>query len=210
LEPGRPLGVITPTLDGDVLARLALADRSFTAGELRRLIPSASIDGLRKALNRLARQGTVSAARAGQAIVYRLNREHVAARAITELANSRAMVIQRIREVVTAWPDPTPFAAVFGSWARGTATTGSDLDLFVVRPDGVADTPWEAQIGQIERAATGWTGNDTRALVLAESEIDSRPPAPVLASIAEDGIVVVGPADWLRERLYAQASAPPR
>ncbi|MDR1189524.1 MAG: nucleotidyltransferase domain-containing protein [Bifidobacteriaceae bacterium] len=204
MELIRPLGLVTPTLDGDVLGRLALADAAFTPGELRRLIPAASVDGIRRVLNRLVAQGTVSMSRAGSANVYRLNRDHLAAPAIIELASLRATVIQKIAETIDRWETPTPFAAMFGSWARGTATTDSDLDLFIVRPSGAADDVWEHQVAELERSATGWTGNDARALVLQEAQVIARPEDPILTSVAREGIVLAGPQDWLASLLTAQ------
>lgn len=195
----RPLSVVTPTLDGDVLARLALVEESFTPGQLQRLLPSASVDGIRRVLNRLARQGVVDAAPAGAvATMYRLNREHVAADAIIQLANLRSSVLAKIESELSSWQAPPTYAAVFGSWARREARSTSDLDLFLVRPHAVPDGLWEAQVGAVEHHITRWTGNDARTLVLLESVVRVHPDDPVLGSIVREGVTVAGHAAWLR------------
>jgi hypothetical protein len=206
MEPAKPLRVVTPTLDGDVLARLALADAAFTPGELRRLIPDASVDGVRRVLNRLADQGIVTRRPVGPAITYRLNRDHLAAGPITALASLRATVVSRLEDLVADWETPTPFAAVFGSWARNTAAAGSDLDLFVIRPNGADDDTWEAQIAALESAATQWTGNDARALVLAEDQVRARPDQPVLNAVLNEGVAIAGNPAWLQAALSKVAS----
>lgn len=195
----RPLSVVTPTLDGDVLARLALVEQSFTPGQLQRLLPTASVDGIRRVLNRLALQGVVDATPAGVvATMYRLNRDHVAADAIIQLSNLWSSVLARIESHLSSWQEPPRYAAVFGSWARREARSTSDLDLFLVRPDAVPDVLWEAQVGDVEHYVTRWTGNDARTLVLLESVVSKHPTDPVLGSIVREGVTVAGQAAWLR------------
>jgi hypothetical protein len=59
----RPLEVVTPTVDGDVLAVLADAATAFTAGQVHHLSGRRTVDGIRNALNRLAEQGVVRSER---------------------------------------------------------------------------------------------------------------------------------------------------
>lgn len=207
----RPLAVLTPTLDGDVLARLALADAAFTPGQLQRLIPSASVDGIRRALKRLTGQGIVEAVPVGNAaITYGLNRDHVAAGAVVELANLWGTTLDRITAALREWEIPAVYAAVFGSWARHEARADSDLDLFVVRPDDASDDTWAAQIDKIEHRMTRWTGNDARGLVLTETHVRRHPDDPVLLSIVQDGRCVAGTPSWLRDVVHtARGSVTP-
>ena len=99
----QPMRVVTPTLDGDVLAILARADKAFSNGEIASAIPDASKEGVRKALRRLVEQGIVERTRAGNALMYRLNRDHLAAPAIEALANIRLRLIERLRETIAEW-----------------------------------------------------------------------------------------------------------
>lgn len=193
-----PFGVVTPSVDGDVLARLALVDESFTPGQLHRLLPDLSLDGIRRSLNRLRDQGIVEASRAGNAIIYRLNRDHVAAAAVVELANTFGAVLGRFEDELATWQVPPVYGAVFGSWARRRARTGSDLDLFLVRPDDADDSVWDGQVARVEHLGTRWTGNDTRTLVLTRQHVVNHPDDPVLTAIVEEGLTVAGQPTWLR------------
>ncbi len=89
MQLDRPLLVVAPTVDGDVLAALASAEAAFTGRGLHRLIGRHSADGVRRAVERLARQGVVDVAVAGPSKLYSLNREHLAAVHIIALAKLR-------------------------------------------------------------------------------------------------------------------------
>ncbi|HEY8654658.1 MAG TPA: hypothetical protein VIL87_16440, partial [Dermatophilaceae bacterium] len=65
MDLAHPLAVVTPTLDGDILAVLALVDTAFTPRQLHGMLSQHSEDGIRRALRRLTSQGIVSDARAG-------------------------------------------------------------------------------------------------------------------------------------------------
>ncbi|MEX1163819.1 MAG: hypothetical protein WEB03_09580, partial [Nitriliruptor sp.] len=73
MELQRPLAVVTPTLDGDVLCVLAGADATFTGRQVARLLPSHSQKGINNVLRRLTEQGIVTMAVAGPAHLYSLN-----------------------------------------------------------------------------------------------------------------------------------------
>jgi len=162
----RPLQVVTPTLDGDVLSALARAETEMTGLELQRVIGHGSDQGIRNAADRLARQGVVLRRAAGNANLYQLNRDHVAASWIEGLASLPAQLLGRLREAISRWKQPPTLVVLFGSVARGEATAESDLDLLVVRPADVGpeDPTWQEQISQLQAHASAWTGNDTRVL----------------------------------------------
>jgi predicted nucleotidyltransferase len=199
MDVQHPLAVVTPTLDGDVLTRLALADAAFTPGQLSKLVPTGSVAGIRKVLNRLTDHGIVIATRAGNAaIIYALNREHLAADAIIALAEQPTMLRKRIDALLTGWSIPPVYASIFGSWARGEATTASDVDLLLVRPADAPDDLWDAQVGSLEDAVSRWTGNDARAFVVMEHRLPSVDQEPVLGSVVRDGLTLHGSAAWFR------------
>src|SRR5277367_265753 len=93
----RPLLVVTPTVDGDILAALARADAAFTGRGLHRLVGRHSADGVRRAAERLARQGVVDVTVVGPSKLYRLNRDHLAAAHIIAIANLREEFLDRVR-----------------------------------------------------------------------------------------------------------------
>jgi predicted nucleotidyltransferase len=201
MELQRPFRVVTPTVDGDVLAVLAGADAEFTPPQVHRLIGDWSVEGVRKALDRLAAQGIVTHRVAGRAGLYRLNRQHLAAAAIQAIAGQRDELLVRLKGQLTAWRPRPEYAALFGSAATGGMSVESDVDLFIVRPDEVDpdSPPWRDQIDSLERVVTAWTGNDARVLEYTASECVAgvREGDAVLADIAREGIRVIGTASLL-------------
>lgn len=196
-----PLAVVTPTLDGDVLAVLARADTEFSGREVHRAVGHSSHTGVRKCLERLVGEGIVLERRAGNALLYRLNRGHLAAEHIEALATLRLQLFHRLREMIAEWKIQPTVAAVFGSVARGEATKESDLDIFLLRPSACdEDDPiWHDQTSALQEAATIWTGNDARTLEYGESDLPRlRREEPVLAEIASEGIVLAGHLHDLR------------
>ena len=204
MELNRPLATITPTLDGDVLAVLAQHDATFTTGQLHRVLNRYSEEGIRKVLLRLTRQGVVHSQRVGNAYSYRLNRQHLAADPIIQLARLPRTLLQRLEDRLNSWAFPPTYAAVFGSAARGTMTEDSDLDLLLVRAD---DTPihiWDEQVADLVADVSRWTGNDTHPLEYTVSELTTARDEFVVRDVLEDGLTVAGRRAWLSRQLRAR------
>lgn len=153
-----PLTTITPTVDGDVLAALAGAEDWFTTARLHVLIPDRSREGIRRALSRLAEQGVVDVLVAGSTRTYQLNRDHLAAPAITALASMKAALLDRLRWQLEQWIPAPMFAGVFGSAATGVMSTSSDIDLFLLHP-GESPSGWDEALDALTTQARRWTGN---------------------------------------------------
>ncbi|MGQ0625951.1 MAG: nucleotidyltransferase domain-containing protein [Sporichthyaceae bacterium] len=205
MELSRPFAVITPTLDGDVLAVLARHDGAVTTGQVRRTLDRYSEEGIRKVLQRLTRQGTVRAERIGNAYAYQLNREHLAAEHIIALAELMRTFVRRLSECLKAWEIPAVYAALFGSAARGTMSPDSDLDLLLIRPDGADEEQWDAQVDSVVRDVSRWLGNDTRPLQFTVAEVRvGGAQEPVLADVLREGLTVAGERRWLADQLRGQ------
>jgi predicted nucleotidyltransferase len=196
----RPLLSVTPTLDGEVLAALARADVEFSGRELARHVGHGSVEGIRRAADRLVAQGVLSRHAAGTAHLYRLNRDHLAAPWIEGLATLRAQLIDRLRALLAGWDEAPRVVLLFGSVARGEARATSDLDLLVVRRRGCdADSrTWQAQLMELSQSATAWTGNDTRVLEYGEEDLAGRRIEPVVEDALRDGIELLGSRRTLR------------
>jgi len=202
MDLAHPLAVVTPSLDGDILAVLALTDVAFTPGQLHRMLERHSEDGVRRALRRLSAQGIVLAERAGNAYLYRLSSAHLAAEPVRALARMRQTLLARLEQRLTEWAPAPVYAAVFGSAARGTMRTDSDIDLLLVRPDKGDRERWDDLAARLTADVTAWTGNDTRVLELSESEVHRiGRREPVLMDVVEHGLTVAGTAHWLRRAL---------
>jgi predicted nucleotidyltransferase len=190
----RPLEAVTPTLDGDVLRVLARADTDITGRQLQHLAGHGSYQGVRNAAERLTRQGVVTRRAAGNAYLYSLNREHVAAQWIEGLANLPEQIVARLREEIETWAQPPILAMLFGSVATGQATPDSDLDLLILRPGARdPDTPtWREQLANLEASATAWSGNDARIIEYSEDELEPSRIEPLLQDALRDGIELYG------------------
>jgi hypothetical protein len=204
----RPLQVVTPTLDGDVLSALAGAETEMTGRELHRVIGHGSHQGIRNAADRLAGQGVLSRRSAGNANLYRLNRDHVAAAWIEGLAHLPAQVLDQLRGAIDGWAQLPVLVVLFGSVARGEATPHSDLDLLVVRPaECEPDEPvWQEQLSKLQARASAWTGNDARVLELGEQELTYGGPQQALADAGRDGIALYGTLRLLRRSSKARTT----
>jgi hypothetical protein len=199
----RPFTVITPTADGDALSVLARADRGFTAPEVQRLAGQRSVEGIRQALKRLEEQGIVHASQAGNAVLFSLNREHLAAGAVIQLATLRDELIARIQNLVQGWSPPCDYAALFGSAALGNMRPTSDIDILVVRANNVdPDAPaWREQIETLRRSVEGWTGNDPQVLELdqAIAVAQAHDADSFLRDVERDGIWLAGESFHIRQ-----------
>ena len=201
----RPLRVITPTLDGDVLAALAGGEIEVSGRELHRLVGHSSEEGVRKAADRLVRQGIVNEQRVGRIRLYALNREHLAAEQVQRLATLRAQLIERLRQEIAAWDVPAAAAVLFGSVSQKTASETSDVDILVVRAPTVRadDIAWREQLESLNRDVTAWTGNDARVIEFSEAEVLARPPRVALEALA-DGIDLLRGRQLLRRLNQAE------
>lgn len=201
----RPFQALAPTLDGDVLLVLARGDAAFTGGDLARLIPHASEDGVRKAAQRLVEQGLVSMEQVGRAYNYRLNRQHLLADAVLDIARARDRLHERVREHVRGWAVAPESLLLFGSAARDEMRTDSDIDLLVV-----ADHSDDVEVAVHELAAdvTAWTGNDARMVHLSPGEVRAAllDGDDLIGDVLADGYVLWGPARYL-QNIRREASA---
>jgi predicted nucleotidyltransferase len=153
-------------------------------------------------LNRLRRQGVLTAQPAGRAILYRLNADHLATDCVRGLAHLRHELLRRLRSEFESW-DPRPLAAyLFGSTTRRDSMADSDVDLCLVRPKEITDPDrpdWRNRVDTLPQTVTAWTGNDTRLVEFGEDEV--RPGGghdALLASIRDKGILLVGDESVLR------------
>lgn len=196
MDLNRPLGVVTSTIDAEVLTVLAGATASFTGLQVQTVMGSHTQKAVWSALQRLSKQGVVLKEQKGQAGLYSLNREHLAAPYITGLANLKHELLVRITKTLSEWEIKPIFAAIFGSAARGEMRLDSDIDIFIVRPDTVAPdhNVWASIQAALADSVTKWTGNDARIFELSENEVLKGLAANerVLTDIRDQAIVLLG------------------
>jgi predicted nucleotidyltransferase len=187
--------LVSSSADPDALVVLAHASGPLTGREVARRA-GRSQDRIRQVLARLVEHGIVVCEDVGAALLYSLNRDHLAAPAIVELAELRSLLVDRLRDELAAWPIAPRAAALFGSAARGEGDLASDVDLLVVRPEGgdEEDPAWRAQIDRLADRVRVWTGNSAGIVEVGADELGdlvARSP-PVLDSIRAEGIDLAG------------------
>lgn len=192
-----PLATIAPTLDAGVLHVLAATTAGCTAAEVHRRLGHGSDEGVRKVLARLVRQGVVLAETPARYPLYRLNREHVAAPYIEALTRVRDQIFANIRVEVAGWRIEPLHAGLFGSFARGTADSDSDIDVLLVRPEVLAEhaeDAWLDQLVHLERRIREWTGNVAQIIDLAPGTLGqmARDGDPLVDSWRAEDIPVHG------------------
>jgi len=197
MQAAHAISSIIPSSHGAVLEVLARTDTSLSARAVARLTDGRVSHTLANTvLKSLKAAGIVTCETHPPAILYSLNRRHVAADAVVALASMRTVLFDRMRSTITSW-DPEPAAAwVFGSFARGEAHTDSDIDILVVRPDSVGedDPAWQRQITRFDQDVRDWSGNDCNTIEFGRREF-----AELVASserlptdVADDGIHLFG------------------
>lgn len=150
-----PTRSVTATLDGPVLAVLALAGKPLTAGDVAAQMPRGSEIGVRRSLERLVGQGIVRATQMGRNRVHELNRDHVAAPVAELLAGLRLEAWKRLRATLKAWNPRPVYACVFGSAARGDGGPDSDIDVLLVHQPFPGDADPRRRVGTISAQVAG-------------------------------------------------------
>lgn len=158
-------------------------------------------------LGELAAAGIVLVESRPPALLYQLNRDHLAADAICQLADLRSTLIAQMRSHLDGWECAPATAWLFGSAARGDGTDSSDIDIAVVRPEGLDadELVWSAQLVEFSDAIARWTGNETNVIEYSESEISElhRAAEPILENIQAEGIHLAGRSRLIPSRVAA-------
>ncbi|MGM7699078.1 nucleotidyltransferase domain-containing protein [Microbacterium sp. A84] len=188
-----PLAAIAGGVEGDMLAILVRASEVRMDAAMIARSSGKSYTGVRHALRRLVLQGVVLEEIVGARSLYRFNQDHILASAIAEIVDVKARLFAEVTRLLTAVGERPEFAAVFGSASRDEMSPASDIDLFVLRPDGADVERFEVEVTAVTERLSRMTGNDVRALIYSASEAKGGPDRhPVLGEVARDGVVIVG------------------
>lgn len=185
-----PARSVIPTLDAEVLMALAAISMPLTGRQISRLLESKSASGVQKVLERLNQQGLVDAVPAGNANLYSLNRDHVAAPAVEALRDLRGKLFERMAKAVQEWRILPEAVAVFGSAVRGDGRVESDIDILIVRPaelhynriinmhqdeaeplEGFSNV-WRSQLFEFNRQVYRWSGNQASLIEVTQLQLE--------------------------------------
>lgn len=162
------------------------------------MLAGVSVNRAVSVLNELVRLGLARRRDVGRSALVSLDRENEAGRLIVALTDVRDAVLRRLRQGARGIrPAPASIVA-FGSFAAGTATRDSDVDVLAVRAKDVPEDngEWLDSLGHWVDRAARITGNPVNLLLVGESELpgllDRR--GSVWGEMAENGIVLAGSA----------------
>lgn len=191
-----PSEAVVATLDGPVLVALAKLTGPVTGRQAHRLTGVGSEAGVRNVLTRLVHQGTVRASPAGSAVLYAVNREHIAWPAVQALAGLRGELFARLRSALSDWAPRPRTAALFGSVARGDGDADSDIDLLLIRQrrTDADDEAWQAQASRLREDVMAWTGNTCQVYDIGSDDLERHIAAhdPLVTAWRRDAITVCG------------------
>lgn len=195
-----PLAALVGGVEADILAALVRAEGMPMDAAMLARLTGKSYSGVRYALRRLVLHGTVAETRIGSRSVFTFNAEHLLAPWITEIVASKAHLLSRLPQLIEELFLTAPtFSALFGSAARDEMAPESDIDIFLVRPDGADPAAFSDSVDALAHRIARLTGNDVRPLVYGDDEAaQGTARHPVLAEILRDGIVVTGDMTWFR------------
>ncbi len=197
MDLSSPISSVIPGGRGLVLAVLARTMEPLSGRRIAELagdrVAKTRVNAL---LNELVASGVVLADEKPPAVLYRLNRGHLAAVAVEALATMRERLITGLREAIGGWDPAVATAWLFGSVARGGGGVGSDVDIAVVRPDTVDPDGdrWRDQLVSLGDLILRQTGNEASVIEYSEAEVvalvatDQR----IVDSIRAEGIYLAG------------------
>ncbi len=195
MDVSKPFAAISPGVDADVLVVLAGSTRPRSGRELARRA-GRSNTGVQHVLDRLVKHGLVNREEVGRTFLYELNRDHLLAPTVEQMAGARAELVRRLRDAIDVWGVPPVHASLFGSAARGDGDASSDIDLLIVRPADVDpdDVRWRGQVDGLADLVRRWTGNNAGIAEVSEGELprlrEDRPP--VVEEVSRDAVDLAG------------------
>lgn len=197
MDLGNPSSSILGGVSGAVLTVLAKTTLPLTGPTIASISRTrVSRAGVNRVMGDLVESGLVHAVQAGKAKLYSLNRVHVAAHAIEELASLRETLFQRIRDFVASWSASPASVILFGSTARGEASSHSDIDLLIVRAHDIPidDPTWSSNLANLASLVQAWSGNGCELLEFSEAEVKqlAQKGEPLVKSIRNEGISLYG------------------
>jgi hypothetical protein len=196
MDVGRPAAIIMPAGTEAVLRVLAGTDGSLGVREVARLA-DVSANRASQVLGGLAEHGLVLVENRGAGRLCRLNRSHLATEPLLALVGLRSRLLDFLRSEVESWHRRPLHVSLFGSAARGDGTTGSDLDLLVIRSDRRSDTDderWDQQLFDSGERIAAATGNRAAWLIITPSDLRRavKSMEPIVGEWRRDGIHLGG------------------
>lgn len=194
----RPVEALVPGVQGRVLGVLARTGTDLTmraVAELADVSPQqASV-----VIGRLVDLGVVERRDVPPASLVRLATDNLAAQAVVAIAGLRRAALARLAALAADIRPAPASLVVFGSFARGDADSGSDVDVLAVRPPRLPrnDDTWTDSLGSWADRATRVVGNPVNLIEATSEELPAllrRKGPSVWQDAAREGVVLIGSA----------------
>src|SRR5438552_7692070 len=114
MDVSAPHAAVSPGPEGEILIALLHTTKGLTGRQVALRVRHASQASVNRALQRLAEQGIIEGQPVGRAMLFTLNREHLAFPAVSVLGGLRAELLRRVGERLKSEPRPV-HASLFGS-----------------------------------------------------------------------------------------------
>lgn len=190
-----PLSSLIPSMEAVALEVLAGTNSALGPSQIHRLGRRGSRQGVVNALDRLVQHGLVLSEPTNFGSMYRLNRDHLLAPAVLQVAEARHELLQRLAHEC-AELDPIPLAAaLFGSVARNDSDETSDIDLLIVLGADLENhEAWIDQLHGLSELVEAWTGNRLQVITQSATRLDELVTSsePIVESWREDAVTVFG------------------
>lgn len=170
-----------------VMRVLTGAEASFSIRQIAR-IAEITVPQAARVIEYESARGLVLVDIAGRSKMCRFNNEHIGANSIVELLTLRERMIQLMRSEISLWAIQPLHSSLFGSAARGSGDTESDLDVLLVRPEEAPTAEWEQQKYLSATLLRRKIGNSISWFDISLSELST-------ARVADETIV----SEWERE-----------
>jgi DNA-binding transcriptional ArsR family regulator len=186
-----PLESIFPGVGSAVLAVLADTQQPLTIRQLAERA-GASHPRVGQHVDRFEALGLVQREVVGRSHLVRLT-DTAAAQLVRRLVRVREEVVTFMESAAAELDPPATSIVVFGSFARGTARAGSDIDVAIVAPPGrVADDTWSQQVSAWVDAVSDYAGNPVAEIVLGLDDLAPRGSDPLWRDVRREGLVIAG------------------
>lgn len=160
------LGATTST----VLARLAAVSEGLTGRRIAALAQLAPTS-VNRALVDLEHIGLVNSTPAGNAKIYRLNREHILWGPLEQLLATPDRLVELGSEIARTAVGEAASVLIYGSTARGEADRDSDIDVLVIWERATTPDERETALAALDTGLYRLAGNRVAILDLTASEL---------------------------------------
>ncbi|MFA5787228.1 MAG: nucleotidyltransferase domain-containing protein [Actinomycetota bacterium] len=188
-----PVRALIPGARGRILEVLGRTQEEMTLRQLGRL-SGVSVNRVTALVGELVALGIVARRDVPPVSLVRLSADNAVAEMVRELGGLHRLVLARLKELAKGISPAPASLVVFGSFARGLASTDSDIDVLVVRGRGVRldHDQWTESLGAWSDRAGRISGNRIALVEVGTDELPGLRRRPLWKSVVQEGILLAG------------------